>query len=155
MTKVSSNVSVDVVLMDVQRKAQEGAALDVQDAQQQVKGQQEQAKRLREDLDKHEGRIDDARDEIEDIRGEPEPFIVLAWLGMDNRDKRIAQKGAKVKEAQADIAVVDAKLDANREDMSQTVERMQAAIEGFSSASGELQSTFETTAALEDEIVRA
>ncbi len=155
MTTVQSKVSVDVVLLDVQRKTQEGASRDVQDAQQQVKHQQAQAKALREDLDKYEGRIDDARDQIQNIEDEPEPFLLVAMLGMDNREQRIAAKDAQVKQTQADIGVVDAKLDANREDMGQTVERMQSAIEGFSATSGELQATLETTAALQEEIARS
>ena len=66
MTSVNSNLTVDVLLMQVQQQVQEGAAKDVEDAQAQVKHAKEEAKALRGDIDKYEGRIEDARDRIED-----------------------------------------------------------------------------------------
>ncbi|MEQ8277651.1 MAG: hypothetical protein RMA76_34745 [Deltaproteobacteria bacterium] len=155
MKQVNANVSVDVLLLQVQQQAQEGAAKDIEDAQAQVKVAKDEAKALRGDIEDAEDRIGDARDSIEDIQDEPEPFILLAMLKMDNREQRVAQQEAKVNQELANISAVDAELDANREGMSHTVERMQAAIEGFSDVSAELTSTLEMTAALQDEINRA
>ncbi|MEQ9497178.1 MAG: hypothetical protein RIT81_09975 [Deltaproteobacteria bacterium] len=154
MKQVNTNVSVDVLLLQVQQQAQEGAAKDIEDAQAQVKVAKDEAKALRSDIEDAEDRIGDARDSIEDIQDEPEPFILLAMLKMDNREQRVAQQEAKVNQELANISAVDAELDANREGMSHTVERMQAAIEGFSDVSAELTSTLEMTAALQDEINR-
>lgn len=151
MEKVNSNTSIDVLLLHAQKQSEAATASDVQDAKDTVTHQQERARALRKDLDAFEARVDAARDEIEDISDEPEPFVLLAMLGMDDREQRIGKASAKADQAIGRMDRIDAQLDDGREDMRRAVERMQAAIERFEGTGDELRSTLEATAAMADE----